>query len=120
MSIELFFNWQPIKGQIKFHLRDLQTPVEKIRQLCSRGVWRLDVPNRVHAPRACSLAEAGLDGLFDHPAGCSDAVPDLLKCCVAPVPNGFFNNLLRTHSLELGGLGVTKRKIQEWGISAGI
>ena len=69
---------------------------------------------------ASSLAEAALDGLFDHPAGCSDAVPDLLKCCVAPVPKGFFNNLLRTHSLELGGLGVTKRKIQEWGISAGI
>ncbi|MCH7570471.1 MAG: hypothetical protein IH919_07890, partial [Deltaproteobacteria bacterium] len=43
---------------------------------------------------ASSLAAAALDGLFDHPAGCSDAVPDLLECCVAPVPKGFFNNLL--------------------------
>ncbi len=25
--------------------------------------------------------------------GCSDAVPDLLECCVAPVPKGFFNTL---------------------------
>ncbi len=45
-------------------------------------------------PFAFSLAAAALDGLFDHPAGCSDAVPDLLECCVAPVPKGFFNNLL--------------------------
>ncbi len=43
---------------------------------------------------ASSLAAAALDGLFDHPAGCSDAVPDLLECCVAPVQKGFFNNLL--------------------------
>ncbi|MCH8040664.1 MAG: hypothetical protein IH977_10030 [Nitrospinae bacterium] len=43
---------------------------------------------------ASSLAAAALDGLFDHPASCSDAVPDLLECCVAPVPKGFFNNLL--------------------------
>jgi len=43
---------------------------------------------------ASSLAAAALDGLFDHPAGCSGAVPDLLECCVAPVPKGFFNNLL--------------------------
>ncbi len=28
--------------------------------------------------------------------------------------------ILRSHSLGLGGLGVTKRKIQEWGISAGV
>ncbi|MFB3137583.1 MAG: hypothetical protein ACE1ZJ_06680 [Nitrospirales bacterium] len=30
-----------------------------------------------------SLAAAALDVLFDHPAGCSDAVPDLLRvlCC---------------------------------------
>jgi len=41
-----------------------------------------------------SLAGAALDGLFDHPAGCSDAVPDLLQCCVATVPKWFFNNLL--------------------------
>ncbi len=45
-------------------------------------------------PFASSLAAAALDGLFDHPAGCSDAVPDLLEFCVAPVPKGFFNNLL--------------------------
>ncbi len=43
---------------------------------------------------ASSLAAAALDSLFDHPAGCSDAVPDLLECCVAPMPEGFFNNLL--------------------------
>jgi len=51
---------------------------------------------------ASSLAAAALDGLpsaklrtgFDHPAGCSDAVPDPLECGVAPVPKGFFNNLL--------------------------
>ncbi|MEC4671275.1 MAG: hypothetical protein VST66_05270 [Nitrospirota bacterium] len=43
---------------------------------------------------ASSLAAAALDGLFDHPAGCSYAVPDPLECCVAPVPKGFFNNLL--------------------------
>ena len=41
-----------------------------------------------------SLAAAALDGLFDPPAGCSDAVPDLLECCVAPVPKGLFNSLL--------------------------
>ncbi len=41
-----------------------------------------------------SLAAAALDGLFDHPAGCSDAALDLLECCVAPVPKGFFNKLL--------------------------
>ncbi len=45
-------------------------------------------------PFASSLAGAALDGLFDHPAGCSDAVPDLLQCCVATVPKWFFNNLL--------------------------
>ncbi len=39
---------------------------------------------------ASSLAAAALDGLFDHPAGCSDAAPDLLECCVAPVPKWFF------------------------------
>ncbi len=43
---------------------------------------------------ASSLAAAALDGLFDHPAGCNDAVPDPLGCGVAPVPKGFFNNLL--------------------------
>jgi len=41
-----------------------------------------------------SLAAAALDGLFDHPAGCSDAVPDLLECRVVKVPKWFFNNLL--------------------------
>ncbi len=45
---------------------------------------------------ASSLAAAALDGLFDHPAGCSDAVPDLLECCVVKVPKWFFNNLLGT------------------------
>ncbi len=49
--------------------------------------------NRVRA-FASSLAAAALDGLFDHPAGYSDAVPDLLECYVAPVSKGFFNNLL--------------------------
>ncbi len=34
------------------------------------------------------------DGLLDHPAGCSDAVPDLLEWCVVKVPKWFFNNLL--------------------------
>jgi len=43
---------------------------------------------------ASSLAAAAPDSLFDHPSGCSDAVPDLLEYCVAPVPKGFFNNLL--------------------------
>ncbi len=52
---------------------------------------------------ASSLAAATLDGLFDHPAGCSDAVPDLLECCVAPVPKGFFNNLLGSVRLKKGG-----------------
>ena len=39
-------------------------------------------PNRV-PPFASSLAAAALDGLFEHPAGCSDTVPDLLRvlCC---------------------------------------
>ncbi len=50
------------------------------------------LPKRLRAGR--SLAAAALDGLFDHPAGCSDAVPDLLECGGAPVPKGFFNNLL--------------------------
>ncbi len=45
-------------------------------------------------PLASSLAAAALDGLFDHPAGCSDAVPDLLECWVASVPKEFFNSLL--------------------------
>jgi len=36
-----------------------------------------------------SLAAAALDGLFDHPAGCSDAVPDLLECCVPLCQKGF-------------------------------
>ncbi len=35
-----------------------------------------------------------LDGLLGHPVGCSDAVPDLLECCVVKVPKWFFNNLL--------------------------
>ncbi len=43
---------------------------------------------------ASSFAAAALDGLFDHPAGYSDALPDFLECWVAPVPEGFFNNLL--------------------------
>jgi len=43
---------------------------------------------------ASSLAAAALDSLFDHPAGCSDATPVFLECCVAPVPKGFCNNLL--------------------------
>ncbi len=71
----------------------------RVRQLCSRGTWRLDVLNRVRRPFASpafaevatkaesgfragrSLAAAALDGLFDHPAGYSDAVPDLLAGC---------------------------------------
>jgi len=42
---------------------------------------------------ACCAAALD-DGLLGHPAGCSDAVPDLLECGVAPVPKWFFNNLL--------------------------
>ncbi len=72
--------------------------VEKVRQLCSRGPSRLDVPNRVTAPRrVSSLAAAALGSLFDHPAGCCDAVPDLIECWVATVPQGFFKNLLALH-----------------------
>jgi len=44
--------------------------------------------------KSASFVLAALDRLFDHPAGYSDAVPDLLDGCVAPVPKGFFNNLL--------------------------
>ncbi len=58
---------------------------------------------------ASSLAAAALDGLFDHPAGCSDAVPDLLECCVAPVPKGFFNNLLDSVRLKKGGSPYKER-----------
>jgi len=47
---------------------------------------------------ASSLAAAALDGLFDHPAGYSDAAPYLLECYVAPVPKGLFNNLLNSPS----------------------
>ena len=65
----------------------------RVRQLCSRRVWRLDVPKQ-STPLASSHPAAALDGLFDHPAGCSDAAPDLLECCVTLVPKGFFNNLL--------------------------
>ncbi len=36
-----------------------------------------------------SLAAAALDGLFGHPAGRSDAVPDLQECCVALCQKGF-------------------------------
>ncbi len=59
-------------------------------------------------PLASSLAVAALDGLFDHPAGCSDAVPDLLECGVVPVPKGFFNNLLGDRVLtKKFGVGST-------------
>jgi len=47
---------------------------------------------------ASSLAVAALDSLFDHPAGCSDAVPVPPECGVAPVPKGFFNNLLNRYA----------------------
>ncbi len=61
-------------------------------------VQRTEQGNRAARARggafASSLAAAALDGLFDHPAGCSCAVPDLLECCVAPMPKGFSNNLL--------------------------
>jgi len=52
-----------------------------------------------------SLAAAALDDLFDHPAGCSDAIPDLLKWRVVPVPKGFFSYLL--------GLWFTSAKFSE-------
>jgi hypothetical protein len=48
--------------------------VEKVRQLCSRGAWRLNVPKKVRL--ASSLAAAALDGLFDHPAGCSRGIKE--------------------------------------------
>ena len=100
MSIELFFNWQPIKSQIKLHLCDLQGPVEKIRQLCSRGAWRLNVPNRVAL--ASSLAAAALDVLFDQPAGCSDAVPDLLRVLCCPCAKRVFQKPVRETSRKKG------------------
>ncbi|MCH8039000.1 MAG: hypothetical protein IH977_01465 [Nitrospinae bacterium] len=38
---------------------------------------------------ASSLAAAALDGLFDHPAGYSGAVPDLLGAVLHLCQNGF-------------------------------
>ncbi len=39
---------------------------------------------------ASSLAAASLDGLFDHPASCSDAVPDLLRVVCCPCAKRIF------------------------------
>ncbi len=65
---------------------------------------------------ASSFAAAALDGLFDHPAGRSNAVPDLLECCVAPVPKGFFNNLLGYPRLGFPAAEViSKRKVKGLG-----
>ncbi len=59
---------------------------------------------------------AALDGLFDHPAGYSDAVPDLLECCVAPVPKGVFDNLLGYPRLGFPAADViSKRKVKGLG-----
>jgi len=46
--------------------------VEKVRQLCSRIVQRLNVPSSVRL--ASSLAAASLNGLFEHPAGHSGLI----------------------------------------------
>ena len=66
--------------------------VEKIRQLCSRGVQRLDVPKNVRL--ASSPPAAAPDDLFEHPAAYSDAICYHLRWCVSGSPTRFFNSLL--------------------------
>ena len=64
-------------------------------------------PKRLLSRRQVACYTAALDGLFDHPAGCSDAVPDFLQCCVATVPKWLFNNLLDSEpSLQPGPSSV--------------
>jgi hypothetical protein len=53
-----------------------------------------------------SLAAAALDGLFDHPAGSSDAVREVLPSCLSRMLNRFFSSLI----ILQGGLSRAERR----------
>jgi hypothetical protein len=62
--------------------------VEKVHQLRSRLAQRLNVRNKVRF--VSSLAAALLNGLFEHPAGCSGPVGNIrINTSLTGVDNSF-------------------------------
>ncbi len=58
-----------------------------------------DATYRTEYAFASSLAADALDGLFDHPASCSDAVPDLLRVLCCPCAKRVFQQPDRAASM---------------------